>query len=209
MTGLLVFITMPASIILILFGKTVTTLLFQRGAFDVDAVILTSSAMMFYGLGLLPFSMTMLLGVFFYALSDSMTPMKAAFVCFFLNTGLDAILVRFLELGGLALTTSLVAVFSTVFLFWSLNKKIGPLDLTRIIASFGKTLMSACCMGTMMWGVMVYFESSGAQPGLWLQFGGSLCLGMVVYAGLCCLLRVHECRVIVDAVERRFQRRPR
>ncbi|MBN1842110.1 MAG: murein biosynthesis integral membrane protein MurJ [Deltaproteobacteria bacterium] len=209
MTGFLFFVTMPASIILILFGKTITTLLLQRGAFDVDAVILTSSAMMFYGFGLLPFAMTMLLGVFFYALSDSMTPMKAAFVCFFLNVGLDALLVRFLELGGLALTTSLVAIFSTVFLFWFLNKKIGPLDLRRIMASFGKTLTSACLMGVIMWGVMVYFERSNAQPGLWLQLGGSLCLGFVGYAGICCLFKVDECRVIVDAVCRRFQPRHR
>jgi putative peptidoglycan lipid II flippase len=209
MTGFLFFVTMPASIILILFGKTITTLLLQRGAFDVDAVGLTSSAMMFYGIGLLPFSMTMLLGVFFYALSDSMTPMKAAFVGFFLNIGLDALLVRLLELGGLALTTSLVAIFSTVFLFWFLNKKIGPLDLRRIVASFGKALTSACLMGAIMWGVMVYFERSNAQPGLWVQFGGSLCLGFVAYAGICGLLKVDECRVIVDAVHRRLQARHR
>ena len=205
MIGLLFFVTVPASIILILFGKTITILLFQRGAFDIDAAALTSSAMIFYGFGLLPFSMTMLLGMFFYALSDSITPMKAAFVCFFLNIGLDALLVRFLELGGLALTTSLVAIFSTVFLFRRLHKKIGPLDLRRIMDSFAKTLVSACFMGAMIWGVMMVLERVHVQPELWIQFSSALFLGLIAYAGLCVLLKVDECRAIGDAVRRRFQ----
>ncbi len=205
MTGCLFLVTIPASVILLLFGQTIINLLLQRGAFDVHAGQLTSCAMMFYGIGLLPFSLTMLLGVFFYALSDSITPMKAAFICFLLNIGLDALLVRVLELGGLALTTSLVAVFSTVFLFWFLNKKIGPLDLRRIVVSLAKVLVAACLMGVVMWGVMVHFEGSNGHPGSLVQFGVVLCLGFVSYAGSCYLLKVNEYLVIVEAVRRRLQ----
>jgi len=207
MTGFLFLVTVPASFILLLFGQTIIGLLLQRGAFDVHAGQLTSSAMMFYGIGLLPFSLTMLLGVFFYALSDSITPMKAAFICFFLNIGLDALLVRTLELGGLALTTSLVAVFSTVFLFWFLDKKIGPLDLRQVVVSLAKILAASALMGAVMWCVMLYFKGSSGPPGLLVQFGISLCLGFVTYAGSCHLLRVDECRVIVEAGRRRFQHR--
>lgn len=192
MIGMLFFFTVPASVLFVLFGRLIVSFLLQRGAFDVEALELTTQALVFYGVGLLPFSLVIVLSIFFYAANDSVTPMKAALVCFVLNTLLDFVLVRFLEHGGLALATSLVALAGSGLLLRSLHKKMGPFDMRTIVTSFTKIFLAAVVMGGVVWAFLGFPKGTVLEGNGWIQVVFAVCVGFASYLVACHFLKVDE-----------------
>lgn len=140
-------LVVPATIISMIFAEPIVSLLFGRGAFDTTAIGLTSYALLFYSVGMVGFGLREVLSRGFYSLQDTRTPMINAFIAMVMNIVLNIILSKFLGIGGLALATSIAALFCTVLLFISLKKKIGPFGMKDIIISFIKILVSSLLMG--------------------------------------------------------------
>src|SRR5699024_7222959 len=69
-----------------------------------------------------------------------------------LNFIFNLILIQFMGHRGLALATSLSAIFTAITLLYYLRKKIGNLGLRAMTQSSGKILISSLIMG-----VTVYF----------------------------------------------------
>ncbi len=72
--GVSIMLTVPAAIMLALFGKTMIHLLFQHGAFDAHASTLTNLALLGYACALPGQAAGSLIGGGFYALKDAWTP---------------------------------------------------------------------------------------------------------------------------------------
>ena len=140
-------LVVPATIISMIFAEPIVSLLFGRGAFDKTAIGLTSYALFFYSVGMVGFGLREVLSRGFYSLQDTRTPMVNAFIAMIMNIVLNIILSKFLGIGGLALATSIAALFCTVLLFISLKKKIGSFGMKDIIISFIKILVSSLLMG--------------------------------------------------------------
>lgn len=140
-------LVIPATVGILIFSEPIVTLLFGRGAFDNRAVTMTSQAFFFYSIGMLGSGLRMILSRAFYALQDTKTPMINAALAMGLNIILNIILARFLGLAGLALATSLSAIFCTTLLFYSLRKKIGKLGIKKIINSLFKIIIASLLMG--------------------------------------------------------------
>jgi putative peptidoglycan lipid II flippase len=88
----------------------------------------------------------------FYSMKDTKTPMINGALAVLVNIILNLILVRYLELGGLALSTSIAAIFATFLLFNSLRKKIGSINGKQMFVSFLKAMVASLIMG-----ITVYF----------------------------------------------------
>src|SRR6185436_14621859 len=112
-TRLILFITFPATVGLILLRKEIIEVLFQHGGFDAASTALTAWALPFFALGLSAFSMLKIIVPAFYALQDTRTPVKIAFIAMFLNIALNIVLIRPLRNGGPPLATSLAALFNS------------------------------------------------------------------------------------------------
>lgn len=129
------FIIIPLSLILILLSKPIVALLFSGSvshflagkAWSSEAIKQTATLMAFFFLGLLPFSVYMLLTRVFYALQDTMTPMMVNAVGVPVNIGLNFLLVSFFGVAGLSLAHSLTYLFTMFLLFVALRQKIGAL----------------------------------------------------------------------------------
>jgi putative peptidoglycan lipid II flippase len=128
-------IVIPATIGAIVFSRPIVELLFSRGAFDEKAAIMTSSAFLFYSLGMLGSGNRSTLVRAFYSLHDAKTPVINSFTAMIVNLILNLILSKFLGVGGLALASSIAAFLSMSLMMVSLRKKIGPLGLKKYFVS--------------------------------------------------------------------------
>ncbi len=83
------FITIPATVGLILFREPITRVLFQHGAFTETSTALTANALLFYSLGLPAFAGIKLILPMFYATHDTATPTKVGILHFDLSRGAE------------------------------------------------------------------------------------------------------------------------
>ena len=71
-----------------------------------------------------------------------------------------------MNVSGVALSTTLVAVFNVAALIIILRKKVGFLGGKRIIKSYGKILLSSAVMGAMIY-FLWHFLKKYAYANLW------------------------------------------
>jgi len=145
------FITIPASIGLIVLAEPITRTLFERGRFDHYSTLITANALIFYAIGLFSYSGIKILVSCFYSLQDTLTPVKIAGMSLFLNIALNVALMFPLKIGGLALSASISGIFNFFALFYMLRKKIGHLDGYKILSSFLKATMASLAMAAVIY----------------------------------------------------------
>jgi putative peptidoglycan lipid II flippase len=115
---------LPAALGLIILGKPIIKVLFERGKFTQEATSMTYSCLAFYSLGLLSFSISKILISVFYALKNTKYPVKVAFCTLIVNIILNITLMQFLAVGGLALATSLSSTLGVILLWSKIEPKI-------------------------------------------------------------------------------------
>ncbi|MEN6320157.1 MAG: murein biosynthesis integral membrane protein MurJ [Syntrophaceae bacterium] len=148
---LILFVTIPATIALIALRVPVISVLFQRGAFDIQSTILTAQALFYYSIGLWAFSVIRVIVSALYSLQDAKTPMKAAIVAFLVNVVCSIILMFPLKHGGLALATSIATAVNVIMLAIVLSKRIGAFLDRGFYHSVFKMIVSSM----VMWGVII------------------------------------------------------
>ncbi len=188
----LFFILIPATIGLMVLCFPITKMLFQHGAFKADSTHITSQALFFYSIGLVACGGTKILVNAFYALQDTVTPLKAAAISLAANVALNLSLMWPMKVGGLALATSLASVVNYVFLYYYLRKRIGPLGVSRIGESLFKILLGGTAMGC-----VCYVTSLRTN----VIFG--ICLGMSTYFLVCILLGSPELKELLGWISKR------
>jgi len=135
---LILFITFPATVGLILLRREIIEVLFQHGDFDAASTALTSWALPFFAVGLSAFSLVKIIVPAFYALQDTRTPVKIAFIAMLLNIVLNFVFIRPLQNGGPALATSLSAAFNSISLLIIFYMRYGSFGVKSILQSIGK-----------------------------------------------------------------------
>ncbi|MDR1952472.1 MAG: murein biosynthesis integral membrane protein MurJ [Elusimicrobiota bacterium] len=137
------FALIPASLGLMIIGYPIVRVLFERGHFDAYASLMTDNALFYYSLGLPAFSITKLFANSFYSFQDTKTPVKTAAAAMILHIILCIILMYPMNVGGLALATSVSAYFNLALLAFFLKKKIGSFKIKEIILSASKSTFAS------------------------------------------------------------------
>ena len=106
--------------------------MYERGAFDRTATLLTSSAMFYYSLGIFASSVKSILFKLFYAMKDMKTPMYTSIIGTIINIILNVILVQVMDFKGLALATSLSSYITLTYLLIVLYRQNWKLKYKRI-----------------------------------------------------------------------------
>lgn len=194
-------LVVPATIGFIILAEPLVNLLFGRGAFNAQAISLTTSALIFYSIGMIGFGLRDVLSRAFYSMQDTKTPMINAAIGMVLNIVLNIILSRYLGLGGLALATSLSAIFTTVLLFIGLRKKIGPLGMKQESISFLKILFASLLMGIIAKFFFDYLTSSLSQI---LSLLITIAIGAISYFVIIYFMKIEGVDVIVSALKRKI-----
>ncbi|MBI5554816.1 MAG: murein biosynthesis integral membrane protein MurJ, partial [Elusimicrobia bacterium] len=184
---LIVFTLIPATIGLMVLGPPAIKLLFEHGAFNAQGTALTNLALAYYALGLVFFAGARVAAMAFYALQDTKTPIKIAIVAMMLNAILNIILMQFMRVGGLALATSLSAVFNMGALLYILRQRLGALGARQIWVSMQKSIIAALIMG-----LACYFTRH------WVVI--SLMIGVLIYIGVAYALKIEELKYIKNII---------
>jgi len=196
---LVFFVTIPSMAGLILLGKPIIQLFFERGAFDALSTIMTARALFFYSLGLWAFSGTRVMVSAFYALQDTKTPVKVAIVAMAVNLMFSLLLMGPLKHGGLALALSLASTIQFCLLVFFLRRKMGVLDLRPILISAGKCIFASLIMGLGLHYVRTQWWVSNPEAGIWglaVHLTGLILLGVVIYVIITAILGCRELKSI-------------
>lgn len=194
---------LPITIGGMIFSNQVIDFLFGRGAFDESALRMTSIALFYYAIGMLGFGLREVLSRGFYSLQDTKTPMINAALGMLLNILLNIILSRYLGIGGLALATSISAIFTTILLFISLRKKIGPFGMKQISISFLKILFASLVMGLLAKLSFNYLTASLSQN---LSLVVAIGVGMSSYCVIIYFMKIKDVDTIVGAIKKKIER---
>lgn len=187
----------PVMTLFILFAKPIVEIVYKSGNFDERSVMLTSSALMFYSIGMIGFSWQEVLNKSFYSMQKSKIPMQTAFITIGVNILLSLALFKPLGIKGLALSASLAATLSAVLLFRKLLKVNAYMPVKEILTVLLKSFISAVLMG--IFAKVIYILLSGFATN---RLTHLLVIGMVgifsvpMYLGILLLLKCKEIREI-------------
>jgi putative peptidoglycan lipid II flippase len=120
----LVFLTLPAAIVLLCFRTSLVQVLFEFGAFDERSTDLVAEALGYFALALLGLSVVEAVTRAFYAMQDTRTPVAASVVTIAVNIALSAILAPRLGHGGLALSFALTTTAEMLILLFVLRGRL-------------------------------------------------------------------------------------
>lgn len=153
----LFFILIPSTVGLIVLAEPITKVLFQRGAFTSYSTGITATALLFYSIGLVACGGIKVLVNAFYSMHDTMTPVRTAIGSLVINLALNIMLMFPMKLGGLALATSISAIFNFIALYILLERRLGNFGRAFIIDTFLRVLTAGVVMGVFLWLIVMAF----------------------------------------------------
>jgi len=153
-----VFISIPAIAGLILVAKPLVSVVFQRGVFSAVDTQETARILLFYALGLCGFFSQQILARGFYAMQDSVIPMRSALTAVMLNIFLNLSLIWFMGTAGLALSTAICSYLQVIILVVVLRKRLGNSILDGLFSTSAKTFSSTALMVIVGVGIMIVMK---------------------------------------------------
>ncbi|NQT67866.1 MAG: murein biosynthesis integral membrane protein MurJ [Actinobacteria bacterium] len=194
------YMMIPATAGLVILSYPIIKVLFERYNFGPVDTKKVAYILIFHSLGLIFFGLLMILNRMFYAFKNVKTPLKIASFSIIVNLILDWILINFMGVGGLALSTSLVALCNVVILVVILRKKIGNFGGRRIFVSYGKIFASAAVMSAVLyflWGWLKNFAYQGRPWLLILLLFLAIVAGAGIYIVCTILFKMEEVKFAV------------
>ncbi len=186
----------PLTVGILVFAQPLVQVIFQRGSFDAYSTSITAFAVFFYAFGLVSYVGVRFLSHAFYALQDTMTPVKVSALGLLMNIILNSLFVfvfKF-QISGLAMASSISASVNFYLLYRALNKRIsfnfGHDFSSMVVKSFAS---SAVVVLIISW---IWQRWSYSDP-TFLKMCVVFCLGAVLYAASLWVCRVREAKELL------------
>ncbi|MFB0526334.1 MAG: murein biosynthesis integral membrane protein MurJ [bacterium] len=196
---MILFTIVPASLGLIILGSPIISLLFERGRFTAQATQATSWALLFYSTGIVAYAGVKVVASAFYSMQDTRTPVRIASIAMVANIVLNLILMRILDVGGLAFATAIASFINLSMLLLYLRKRIGRLGGKRVLLSLTKILFASSAMGI----ACVYFSRLLGQINKLTQVAGTILICIIIYVLMTHLLRCDEIKYVWKIITRK------
>ncbi len=208
--SLMAMLNVPATFGLLVLATPIVRVIFERGAFTPTDTASTAAALQLYALGLLGYSVVRIASPAFYALGEARTPVKVSVATVLFNAALNIMLVRALGYRGLALGTSIAALFNATLLLVLLRRHLAGLDGGRVLVSMLKIVVASALMGAAAFALDAWLPSALPGNGLVpqvIRLGASIGGALVVLAIAAHVLHISEFRRGMALVTRRFSRK--
>jgi len=183
----MLFLTMPATVGLIMWGEPIVRLLLQRGEFNAESTQATVWALQFFALGLISHAILEITTRAFYALRNTRTPVMIAVVAMAINMGLSLLFMRlfawlgYAPHGGLALANSMAVTVELVILLKLLQPEMGGVVPSGFGVSAAKMVLATVGMGL----VLLFMPNQGnVMAVMGIAIGGVVYLGLTYALGL-------------------------
>jgi len=152
------FLSLPASIALIIGSEQIISALFGYGSFDETAVLNSSLALYYFALGLPAFALIKVFSSFFFANHNTKTPFKISLISVLLNILISVY--YFNEIGFIIIpiATTISSWFNGILLFLFLKNK-NLFSFNRIFfVKFVKIIFASILMGFIFQFLLNFFQ---------------------------------------------------
>lgn len=158
--GVLFFAAIPMIILILLLAQDGISLVFERGAFNSNAVIMVSEALCFLSFSILPYVFRDSITRVYYAYNDSKTPFVIATSSIALKAFLNWLFILKLNMGiaGITLSTSFITLFNATMLGLFMHRQI-KLDYKSLFINFGKMALAGIITFIAGWVICVWFNN--------------------------------------------------
>ncbi|MBC3765435.1 murein biosynthesis integral membrane protein MurJ [Neptunicella marina] len=153
----------PATAGLIVLASPMLTVLFQRGEFTANDVVMTSAALVAYASGLLCFMLIKVLAPGFYSRQDVKTPVKFGIWAMISNMVFNVIFAWHFSYVGLAMATSASALLNAILLYQQLHRSQIFRVSRKTIIFVSQILLAALVMA----GCLHWWQPSNQQWMAW------------------------------------------
>jgi putative peptidoglycan lipid II flippase len=212
----LIFTVVPAMVIFLALKRPIIQIIFERGAFGIEATTSSADSLFMYTLGIVPASLMLLIARVFFARQDMKTPLYAGIVSVFLNFILDIYFAQPWGLGmgfkGIALCTSIVAFVNLGILVFILDRRYGGFINMHLNRHVGKIIIA----GFWQYVSAQYFyavarkylfhtpmtETAEFMP-VFISFLIAVAFSLVIFISLLIVMRAGELKMIKDLLFKR------
>ena len=197
-----IIIVLPASIGMIVFSKEIITLLYARGSFDNNSILLTYLPLLFYSIGILPSGVKQVLLRGFYALEDTKTPVYNSIFALLINVILNLCIYFFTDwsIWGLALTTTISVFITTILLYYNLNKKVQKFKTVSIVIVLFKIMLLSIFVASLakiLYNYLLIREISGNYSTL-ISIGAAI----IIYLIFLPILKIEEIDGVIKSIKK-------
>ena len=204
----LLFLSLPAAVVLFAFRLPIVQTLFQTGAFSAESTSLVAAPLTFLAAGLVSYALVEALTRAFYAMHDTRTPVIAGIGIVALNIVIGVALLDRIGYLALALALSLSTTVEAVVLIVVLGRRIGNVTaktrdwLLRVIASSVVMALVAAVLADPL--TEATMPGNGPRLQQIVVFLVVLGVVAVVYLGCAWMLRIPELTDMLDHLARRI-----
>jgi putative peptidoglycan lipid II flippase len=196
MFRLIVFLFLPLTIWTVLNALPLTRVFYERGQFRLEDSLVTARVLTFYGIGILPNAVAVVLLRCFYAIHDTITPLCAETIDLVFYIFAARVLASHFGIAGLALTRGMTFFLVALILIIVLSRKRDLLVLDFSLARFiGKALVASVVMVIVSW-VTIHLLQSSFDSGRTPLRASVLCLSALfsgtAFFGIAHLVKLKE-----------------
>ena len=205
---LVAFLTVPATVGLVVLGEPIIQLIYQHGRFGSSDTHATVAALNLYSLGLVAYAAVKVVAPSFYAVGLSRLPMLASVGAVAGNLVINIVLHPIYGYRVLALGTAIAATLNFGILYVSFHRRVAPIANRALLGHLVRVSLAAGVMGAATWashaGIAAMLDPRSFLARLVLALG-PVVIGVAVYGVGARALRIPE----LDHYLRRFARRRR
>jgi putative peptidoglycan lipid II flippase len=221
--GLVFLLTIPSACGLVILGKPIIALLYQRGAFTALDTQMVAAALIGWSIGLVGYSAIKVLSPAFYAMDDPRTPMLVSIVSIVINAVGDYFFKTWLSgygvtpetpygygHAGLALSTSCVALINFFALIYFMRRRLKRLEGRQIFSSFIRISLASAALSVTSYFTYTSLVQRLGEQGFKIHVIETfvpIMTGGLVFLIAARLLRVRELNQAVEAIASRLRRK--
>jgi putative peptidoglycan lipid II flippase len=191
-------LSIPAMVGLIVLGRPIIEVLFQRGEFGPDSTAAVYQSLQFWALALVAHSALEVVNRVFYAQKDTVTPFLSSVVSMVINLGLALALYQTLQAGGLALSNGIAVTIEVLIMLVIAHHRMAGVEAASTVNTLIRTLLAATAMGL---AVIAFTKIFPSLPPLFVAAGGGA-LGTMIYLIVGLMLGIKEIRLMPRLVGR-------
>lgn len=209
---LVMFLTLPCAVGLFILARPIISVLYERNAFTWYETVNTASALQWYAVGLVFYSMIKVIQPAFSATDRRFIPMYVALGSIVLNAALNSVFVFVLKLdhSALAKSTAIIAATNCIALYVAMRKIAGGLHTGQLFSTIARLILPVAALGA------VSAIAWNAAADSWSTYGfirKTIWLGLVITASgtayflLASLMKVGEAKQFMEIAEKKLKRR--
>ena len=153
------FLSLPASVALLIGSEEIISALFGYGSFNSVAVINSAKALYYFGLGLPAFAMIKVFSTFFFANNDTKTPFYISLISVILNVFISLYFFKNIGFIIIPIATTISSWFNSIVLFIYLKNRNFFKFNNVFLFKFIKIIFASIIMGIFFKLLTLVFES--------------------------------------------------